>query len=115
MSDNRFKCPACGGTVSVDPNDAEHLWCDECEWDNYDRVGEKLPDPPKEAGTPPRGSKVYLSDRKAHDLTLRAYVEERWKGRDVLVDWEWSGPGYYRIHEHVGAGLPCISLKWEGI
>lgn len=108
MSDSRFKCPACGGTVSVDPNDAEHLWCDECEWDNYDRVGEKLPDPPKD-------SKVYVSDRKTHDELLKRHVEEHWKDRDVQVDWEWSGPGRYRIHEHVGAGLPCISLKWEGI
>lgn len=48
MSGGCFKCPVCGGTVSVDPYDAEHFRCDECEWDNYDRAGEKLPDPPKE-------------------------------------------------------------------
>lgn len=63
----------------------------------------------------PKDSKVYLSDKEAHDRTLHEYVKEHWKDRDVLVDWEWSGPGMYRIHEHVGAGLPCISLKWEGI
>lgn len=58
-------------------------------------------------------SRVRISDRKAHDRMLKDYVDERWKGVDVEVDWEWSGPGVYRIHEHVGTGLPCVSLKWE--
>lgn len=60
-----------------------------------------------------KDSTVCLADRQAHDLALREYVEGRWAGKDVSVDWEWSGPGHYRIHEHVGAGLPSVSLKWE--
>lgn len=62
-----------------------------------------------------KNSKVHISDQKIHDRMLRDYVDEHWKDVDVKVDWEWSGPGMYRIHEHVGAGLPCISLKWEGV
>lgn len=59
--------------------------------------------------------KVYVSDRETHDRLLKDYVDSVWKGRDVEIDWEWSGPGMYRIHEHTGAGLPCVSLKWEGV
>lgn len=59
--------------------------------------------------------KVYVSDQKTHDELLKRYVEKNWMNKDVQVDWEWSGPGMYRIHEHVGAGLPTISLKWEDV
>ena len=59
--------------------------------------------------------KVHISDRETHDRLLKDYVDSVWKDRDVEIDWEWSGPGMYRIHEHTGAGLPCVSLKWEGV
>lgn len=62
-----------------------------------------------------KDEKVYISSQKMHDIILKDYVDNTWKGKDVKVDWEWSGPGVYRIHEHTGAGLPCISLKWEGV
>lgn len=61
-----------------------------------------------------KDEKVYISSQKMHDIILRDYVDDNWR-EDVEVDWEWSGPGFYRIHEHTGAGLPCISLKWEGV
>ena len=60
-------------------------------------------------------STVHIVDKKVHERMLRDYVEEHWKDKDVQVDWEWSGPGMYRIHEHTGAGLPTVSLKWEGV
>lgn len=60
-------------------------------------------------------AKVHISDKKTHDELLKEYVETVWEDKDVQVDWEWSGPGMYRIHEHLGAGLPCVSLKWEGV
>lgn len=62
-----------------------------------------------------KDTKVYVSDRETHDRLLKDYVDSVWKDCDVEVDWEWSGPGMYRIHEHAGAGLPCVSLKWEGV
>lgn len=64
---------------------------------------------------PRKGAKVYVSGREAHRRLLADYVDGAWKDKDVEVDWEWSGPGTYRIHEHVDAGLPCVSLKWEGV
>ena len=57
---------------------------------------------------------IYIASRKTHDILLKDYVDSVWKDKDVKVDWEWSGAGVYRIHEHTEAGLPCISLKWEG-
>lgn len=65
-------------------------------------------------------SMVHITDKKVHERILKDYVDEHWKDRDVQVDWEWSGPGMYRIHEHMvngpmGNGLPCVSLKWEGV
>lgn len=62
-----------------------------------------------------KDEKVCISDREMHDRLLKNYVDIVWKNQDVEVDWEWSGPGMYRIHEHTGAGLPCVSLKWEGV
>jgi len=64
-----------------------------------------------------KDAKIYISDQEIHDQLLRNYIDSAWEGKDVEVDWEWSGPGTYRIHEHntEGTGLPCISLKWEGI
>ena len=62
-----------------------------------------------------KDEKVYISDREMHDRLLKNYVDIVWKNQDVEVDWEWSGPGMYRIHEHTDAGLPCISLKWESL
>lgn len=62
-----------------------------------------------------KDEKVYISDQEMHDRLLKNYVDIVWKNQDVEVDWEWSGPGMYRIHEHTGAGLPCVSLKWEGV
>ena len=62
-----------------------------------------------------KDAQVYVSDRKAHYALLKRYLEENWACKDVEVDWEWSGPGMYRIHEHTGAELPCVSLKWEGV
>ena len=62
-----------------------------------------------------KNSLVHIVDQKVHARMLKDYVDEHWKDKDVQVDWEWSGPGMYRIHEHAGDGLPCISLKWEGV
>lgn len=62
-----------------------------------------------------KDTKVYVSDKAAHDALLKGYVDEVWASKDVEVDWEWSGPGVYRIHEHVDGGVPCVSLKWEGV
>lgn len=62
-----------------------------------------------------KDAKVYVSDKAMHDRLLKEYVDGAWKGREVDVDWEWSGPGMYSIHEHEGSGLPCVSLKWEGV
>jgi len=58
---------------------------------------------------------VYIDDQETHDKLLKEYVDSTWKGKDVEVDWEWSGSGVYRIHEHTGDGLPYVSLKWEGV
>lgn len=62
-----------------------------------------------------KDEKVYISDQEMHDRLLLDYVDNVWKNKDVKVDFEWSGPGMYRIHEHMEAGLPCISLKWEDL
>lgn len=62
-----------------------------------------------------KDEKVYISDQEMHDRLLKDYVDIVWKNQDVEVDWEWSGPGMYRIHEHTGTGLPFVSLKWEGV
>ena len=62
-----------------------------------------------------KNEKVYISDRKMHDMLLKSYIDDAWSNRDVEVDWEWSGPGMYSIHEIAEACLPRISLKWRGV
>lgn len=73
---------------------------------------------------PSKDAKIYIPDRETHDRLLKDYVDNTWKDKDVEVDWEWSGPGLYRIHEHAGTRmlhvntrtfLPCVSFKWEGV
>lgn len=58
---------------------------------------------------------VYVGDKKTHDSLFRAYIEEKYANKDIYVDWEWSGPGRYRIHVHEVNGRVSISFKWEGI
>lgn len=60
--------------------------------------------------------KIFLTDKKLHHLLLQEYVDTVYKNIDVEVDWEYSGIGLYRIHvHHPKGGLPCVSLKWEGM
>lgn len=58
---------------------------------------------------------VYVPDKKTHDELLKQYVDENWANTEVDVDWEWSGPGSYRIHVHEVDGCVSVSFKWEGL
>jgi len=58
--------------------------------------------------------KIYITDARLHHLLLKEFVDTEFAGKDVEVDWEYSGIGLYRIHVHKG-DTPTVSLKWEGL
>lgn len=60
-------------------------------------------------------TKVYVSTLELHNQLLKEYVDNEWANTEVDVDWEWSGPGYYRIHIHEVDGCVSVSFKWEGL
>jgi len=59
---------------------------------------------------------VYCKDLAEHENELRKHIDRIFSGKDVEVDWEFSGAGKYRFQAWLNRpeGIPLVSLKWEG-
>lgn len=60
---------------------------------------------------------VYCATEQDHKKALMEGLKREFGGKEVQMDFEYSGSGVYRLQAWLDRpeGIPLVSLKWESV